>query len=130
MKRAFLLIGAALVGVLSLFLFSCGKSFSLVGEWEMESCELNGKPLSEMDPCIFRFWEDGTGEKEILGEIQLTFSYSYDGNTCVLFGIRYADGETDAGSCGDVTVLDRDRISIRATENDTVEVITLKRKGT
>ena len=130
MKRSVWLIGAALIGVLSFLLLSCGKTVSLVGEWEMESCELNGKPLTGMDPCIFRFREDGTGEKEISGEIQLTFSYSYDGNTCILYSVRYADGETQAGSCGTVKVLGSDRISIRATENDTEEVITLKRIGT
>ena len=122
--------------VLSLFLIvlcigmltSCKeeKSPSISGTWKITECIVNGETLTDMNDCFFYFYEDNTGKKVILDELQFTFSYSFDGRSCILFNITYDDGETDAGTYAEMTVKG-DTMSVYAFEDGVEETVTLTR---
>ncbi len=119
----------ALLCLLLLFftvcLFACGDN-SIVGTWKITECIVDGEPLIDMNDCFFYFHEDGTGRKVILEEEQFTYSYSYDGTTCVLFNITYDDGTVEGGTYAEMTVKG-DHMYISATENGVTELVTLTR---
>ncbi|MBQ7982467.1 MAG: hypothetical protein IJ302_02775 [Clostridia bacterium] len=128
MKIRLTLLLLVLLSVLSCVLLSCGEdSGSIVGTWKITECIVDGEPLIDMNDCYFYFYEDNTGKKVILDELQFTFSYSYDGVTCVLFNLTYDDGEVEAGTYAELTVKG-DTMSITATENGVTEEVTLRRQ--
>ena len=108
-------------------LLGCGKkSDSIVGTWQITECIVNGEALVDMNDCFFYFYEDNTGKKVILDELQFTYSYSYDGVTCVLFNITYDDGTVEAGTYAEMQVKG-DTMTVSANEDGITEVVTLKR---
>ena len=128
MKKCITLLLLALLLVLSGMLLSCGEnSGSIVGTWKITECIVDGEPLVDMNDCYFYFYEDNTGKKVILDELQFTFSYSYDGVTCVLFNLTYDDGEVEAGTYGELTVKG-DIMTVVASENGVTEEVTLRRQ--
>lgn len=110
-----------------LFLPSCSDSQSIVGTWKITECVVNGEPLVDMNDCYFYFYEDNTGKKVILDELQFTYEYSYDGVTCVLYNITYDDGTVEAGAYSEMQVKGN-TMTIQATENGITETVTLKRQ--
>ncbi len=100
---------------------------SIVGTWKITECTVNGEPLVDMNDCYFYFYEDNTGKKVILDELQFTYEYSYDGTTCVLYNITYDDGTVDAGTYSEMQVKG-DTMTVQATENGVSEIVTLKRQ--
>ena len=123
-QKILCLISAVLFCLLSLA--ACTASASITGVWKITECIVDGKALVDMNDCYFYFYEDGTGKKVILDEEQFRFSYSYDGNTCVLFNITYDDGETEAGTYAEMRV-HGDTMQVSAVEDGIEELITLKR---
>lgn len=109
-----------------LFLPSCSDSQSIVGTWKITECTVNGEPLVDMNDCYFYFYEDNTGKKVILEELQFTYEYSYDGVTCVLYNITYDDGTVEAGTYAEMQVKG-DTMTVTATENGVTEVVVLQR---
>lgn len=110
-----------------LFLSSCTDNQSIVGTWKIAECTVNGEPLVDMNDCYFYFYEDNTGKKVILEELQFTYEYSYDGVTCVLFNITYDDGTVEAGTYSEMQVKG-DTMTVTANENGVTEVVVLKRQ--
>jgi len=110
-----------------LFLPSCSDSQSIVGTWKITECTVNGEPLVDMNDCYFYFYEDNTGKKVILEELQFTYEYSYDGVTCVLYNITYDDGTVEAGTYAEMQVKG-DTMTVTATENGVTEVVVLQRQ--
>ncbi|MBE6659537.1 MAG: hypothetical protein E7604_13985 [Ruminococcaceae bacterium] len=110
-----------------LFLPSCSDSQSIVGTWKITECVVNGEPLVDMNDCYFYFYEDNTGKKVILDELQFTYEYSYDGVTCVLYNITYDDGTVEAGVYSEMQVKGN-TMTVQATENGITETVTLKRQ--
>ena len=108
-------------------LTACGND-SIVGTWELTQCVINGEPLADMNPCEFLFYEDNTGEKKISGETEFSFSYSYDGTTCILYNIMYADGTPDESGTFSEMTIKGSTMTISAYENGEEELVTLKRK--
>ena len=121
---AFLLIMLCPVFML---LTSCSDNQSIVGTWKITECTVNGEPLVDMNDCYFYFYEDNTGKKVILEELQFTYEYSYDGVTCVLFNITYDDGTVEAGTYSEMQVKG-DTMTVTANENGVTEVVVLKRQ--
>lgn len=121
---AFLLI---LLCLIFLVLPSCSDSQSIVGTWKITECTVDGEPLVDMNDCYFYFYEDNTGKKVILEELQFTYEYSYDGVTCVLFNITYDDGTVEAGTYSEMQVKG-DTMTVTANENGVTEVVVLKRQ--
>lgn len=109
-----------------LFLPSCSDSQSIVGTWKITEYTVNGEPLVDMNDCYFYFYEDNTGKKVILEELQFTYEYSYDGVTCVLYNITYDDGTVEAGTYAEMQVKG-DTMTVTATENGVTEVVVLQR---
>lgn len=110
-----------------LFLPSCTDSQSITGTWKITECIVNGEPLADMNDCYFYFYEDNTGKKVILDELQFTYQYSYDGTTCVLYNITYEDGTVEAGTYAEMAVKGN-TMTVNATENGVTEIVTLKRQ--
>ena len=121
---AFLLI---LLCPVFMLLTSCSDNQSIVGTWKITECTVNGEPLVDMNDCYFYFYEDNTGKKVILEELQFTYEYSYDGVTCVLFNITYDDGTVEAGTYSEMQVKG-DTMTVTANENGVTEVVVLKRQ--
>ena len=121
---AFLLIMLCPVFML---LTSCSDNQSIVGTWKITECTVNGEPLVDMNDCYFYFYEDNTGKKVILEELQFTYEYSYDGVTCVLYNITYDDGTVEAGTYSEMQVKG-DTMTVTATENGVTEVVVLQRQ--
>ena len=112
----------------ALCLLGCDSGSSdIVGTWKITECTVNGEPLVDMNDCYFYFYEDNTGKKVILEELQFTYEYSYDGVTCVLFNITYDDGTVEAGTYSEMQVKG-DTMTVTANENGVTEVVTLKRQ--
>ena len=108
-------------------LSGCGDiNSTIVGTWKITECIVDGEPLLDMNDCYFYFYEDNTGKKVILDELQFTYEYNYDGVTCVLYNITYDDGTVEAGTYSEMQV-DGDTMTIQATENGITETVTLKR---
>ena len=105
---------------------SCSGDGEITGTWKITECIVGGEALTDMNDCYFYFYNDETGKKVILDEEQFTFSYSYDGVTCVLFNITYDDGEVEAGTYAEMQVRG-DKMYISATENGVEELVTLER---
>ena len=126
MKR---LISAVLLCLtLMLCLIGCNSTDSnIVGTWKITECTVDGEPLVDMNDCYFYFYEDNTGKKVILDELQFTYEYSYDGVTCVLYNITYDDGTVEAGTYSEMKVKG-DTMTITATENGVTEVVILERQ--
>lgn len=114
---------------LLLFLPACssGEDAGIVGSWKITKCVVNGETLKDINECIFYFNDDGTGRKVVLGEEEFSFSYSFDGVSCVLYNIVYSDGEQDDGVFGEMTVAGN-KMTISAYENGSSEIVTLKRQ--
>ena len=110
-----------------MLLTSCSDNQSIVGTWKITECTVNGEPLVDMNDCYFYFYEDNTGKKVILEELQFTYEYSYDGVTCVLFNITYDDGTVEAGTYSEMQVKG-DTMTVTANENGVTEVVVLKRQ--
>lgn len=110
-----------------MLLTSCSDNQSIVGTWKITECTVNGEPLVDMNDCYFYFYEDNTGKKVILEELQFTYEYSYDGVTCVLFNITYDDGTVEAGTYSEMQVKG-DTMTVNANENGVTEVVMLKRQ--
>ena len=114
---------------ISLF-FGCRKTedgpASIIGTWKITECIVNGEALTDMNDCFFYFYEDNTGKKVILDELQFNFSYSFDGSSCILFNITYDDGEVEAGTYAEMTVKG-DTMSVYALEDGVEEIVTLTR---
>ena len=110
-----------------LLLTACGND-GIVGTWELTECIVNGEPLTEMNPCEFLFYEDSTGEKKISGETEFSFSYSYDGTTCILYNIIYADGTPDESGTYSEMNIKGNRMIIDAYENGVDEHVIFQRK--
>ncbi|MBQ7298794.1 MAG: hypothetical protein IJW77_03030 [Clostridia bacterium] len=110
-----------------MLLTSCSDNQSIVGTWKITECTVNGEPLVDMNDCYFYFYEDNTGKKVILEELQFTYEYSYDGVTCVLFNITYDDGTVEAGTYSEMQVKG-DTMTVTANENGVTEVVMLKRQ--
>lgn len=109
-------------------LSGCGDTNStIVGTWKITECIVDGEPLFDMNDCYFYFYEDNTGKKVILDELQFTYEYNYDGVTCVLYNITYDDGTVEAGTYSEMQV-DGDTMTVQATENGITETVTLKRQ--
>ena len=126
MKRFFRLL--PLILILSLLISSCSSRESgIVGSWKITRCIVDGVELEDLNECIFLFREDGTGVKTILGEEEFSFSYSYDGTSCILFNLIYPDGETESGSYAEIKVRGN-TMTVSATEDGSVETVTLKRQ--
>ena len=125
MKKYLCLLTALLIFLL-LLLPSCSDSQSIVGTWKITECTVNGEPLVDMNDCYFYFYEDNTGKKVILEELQFTYEYSYDGVTCVLYNITYDDGTVEAGTYAEMQVKG-DTMTVTATENGVTEVVVLQR---
>ena len=105
----------------------CRGTDSIVGTWKITECIVNGEALTDMNDCYFYFYEDNTGKKVILDELQFTYSYSYDGVTCVLFNITYDDGTVEAGTYAEMQVKG-DIMTVSASENGITEEVTLQRQ--
>jgi hypothetical protein len=123
---------ALILLMLCAFLFSgCREAeespASIIGTWKITECIVNGEALTDMNDCFFYFYEDNTGKKVILDELQFTYEYSYDGVTCVLYNITYDDGTVEAGSYSEMQVKG-DTMTITANESGVTEVVTLKRQ--
>ena len=110
-----------------MLLTSCSDNQSIVGTWKITECTVNGEPLVDMNDCYFYFYEDNTGKKVILEELQFTYEYSYDGVTCVLFNITYDDGTVEAGTYSEMQVKG-DTMTVTANENGITEVVVLNRQ--
>lgn len=110
-----------------LILTACGND-GIVGRWELTECIVNGEALTDMNPCEFLFYEDSTGEKKISGETEFTFSYSYDGTTCILYNIIYADGTPDESGTYSEMNIKGNRMIIDAYENGVDEHVIFQRK--
>ena len=129
MKKKLCLILSIVLFVL-FFLPSCSDNSDrtdIVGTWKITECTVNGEPLVDMNDCYFYFYEDNTGKKVILDELQFTYEYSYDGVTCVLYNITYDDGTVEAGTYSEMQVKGN-TMTVTATENGMTEVVTLKRQ--
>ena len=123
---SFLLILLSLLFALCLLGCDSGGS-SIIGTWKITECTVDGEPLVDMNDCYFYFYEDNTGKKVILDELQFTYEYSYDGVTCVLYNITYDDGTVEAGSYSEMQVKG-DTMTITANESGVTEVVTLNRQ--
>ena len=128
MKKLFPILIFSLCTLLLLLLPSCSDSAdSITGTWKITKCIVNGEMLTDMNDCYFYFYEDNTGKKVILDELQFTYQYSYDGMTCVLFNITYDDGTVEAGTYAEMQVKGN-TMTVSATENGVTEIVTLKRQ--
>ena len=131
--KKFLCLLTIVLSLLLLLLPSCSESADIdgstdiVGTWKITECTVNGEPLVDMNDCYFYFYEDNTGKKVILEELQFTYEYSYDGVTCVLFNITYDDGTVEAGTYSEMQVKG-DTMTVTANENGVTEIVTLKRQ--
>ncbi len=103
------------------------KNDDLIGTWKITECIVNGEPLVDMNDCYFYFYEDNTGKKVILDELQFTYEYSFDGVTCVLYNITYDDGTVEAGTYSEMQVKG-DTMTVNANENGVTEHVTLTRQ--
>ena len=126
LKRIIISILLCLLFALCLLGCDSGGS-SIIGTWKITECTVDGEPLVDMNDCYFYFYEDNTGKKVILDELQFTYEYSYDGVTCVLYNITYDDGTVEAGSYSEMQVKG-DTMTITANESGVTEVVTLKRQ--
>lgn len=126
MKRFLLCL---LIVLFSAVLFvGCGSTDSnIVGTWKITECIVDGESLVDINDCYFYFYEDNTGKKVILDELQFTYEYNYDGVTCVLYNITYDDGTVEAGAYSEMQVKG-DTMTVQATEDGVEEVVTLKRQ--
>ncbi len=124
-KRVLTVLMLFSVLLLSLCFPGCTDN-SIVGTWQITECIVDGEALTDMNDCFFYFYEDGTGKKVILEEEQFTYSYSYDGNTCVLFNITYDDGTVEGGTYAEM-VVKGSHMYISAYENGVEELVTLTR---
>ena len=127
MKKLFPILTVILCTLLLLLLPSCSENTGITGTWKITKCIVNGEPLTDMNDCYFYFYEDNTGKKVILDELQFTYQYSYDGMTCVLFNITYDDGTVEAGTYAEMQVKGN-TMTVSATENGVTEIVTLKRQ--
>ena len=109
------------------FLGCEAKTGDIVGTWKITECIVNGEPLVDMNDCYFYFYEDHTGKKVILDELQFTYEYSFDGVTCILYNITYDDGTVEAGTYSEMQVKG-DTMTVSANENGISEHVTLKRQ--
>ncbi len=126
MKKLFAAVVLLLLLCVSAVLLSACSENSIIGTWKITECIVDGEALTDMNDCFFYFYEDGTGKKVILDEEQFTYTYSYDGTTCVLFNITYDDGTVEGGTYAEMTVKG-DRIYISAFEDGVEELVTLTR---
>ena len=131
-KKAFFCAGLlCLCLCVSMLLSGCGEDAEgdgIVGTWKIVECIVDGEPLQDMNDCWFHFYEDGTGEKYILEELQFTYSYSYDESTCVLYNLTFPDGETEAGTYAEMTIKGN-TMTVNAVEDGVEEIITLRRQS-
>ncbi|MBR5871611.1 MAG: hypothetical protein IKZ09_11310 [Clostridia bacterium] len=125
MKKILILILTCLLCTVGFL--GCRGTDSIVGTWKITECIVNGEALTDMNDCYFYFYEDNTGKKVILDELQFTYSYSYDGVTCVLFNITYDDGTVEAGTYAEMQVKG-DIMTVSASENGITEEVTLQRQ--
>ena len=128
MKRIVLFLLACLLCAIGTvgFLGCENRTGNIVGTWKITECIVNGEPLVDMNDCYFYFYDDNTGKKVILDELQFTYEYSFDGVTCVLYNITYDDGTVEAGTYSEMQVKG-DTMTINAFENGVTEQVTLKR---
>ena len=126
MKRIVLFLIACLLCTVGFL--GCEKpADSIIGTWKITECIVNGEPLVDMNDCYFYFYEDNTGKKVILEELQFTYEYSFDGVTCILYNITYDDGTVEAGTYSEMQVKG-DTMTVSANENGVTEQVTLKRQ--
>ncbi len=117
-----------LIFCISCTMCSCStESRGIVGTWKITECIIDGEPLADLNECFFIFEEDHTGKKIVLSEEEFSFSYSFDGSSCILYNLVYPDGTIDAGSYAEMTVTG-DTMTVQAVEDGIREQVLLKRQ--